>query len=85
MDKEAFLNRVRGYRLLRSVCGQYRHPKNMNLSDVTISKKLIVAENDHAVKTEFRQTWGENARYVWINKDNIMDIHNGEKHCSHLP
>ena len=52
--------------------------KNTNLCDVTISKKLIVSENDHAVKTRVPGTWEENARYVWIQKDNIMDIHNGK-------
>ena len=52
--------------------------KNMNLSDVTISKNLIVAENEHAVKTRVPGTWGENARFVWLNKENVMDIHNGK-------
>jgi hypothetical protein len=52
--------------------------KNTNLSDVTISKTLIVQENDHAVKTRIPGTWGENARYVWLNKENIMDIHSGK-------
>ena len=35
-------------------------------------------ENDHAVKTRVPGTWGENARYVWLNKENIMDIHSGK-------
>ena len=52
--------------------------KNTNLSDVTISRKLIVDENDHAVKTRIPGTWGESARYVWLRKENIMDIHNGK-------
>lgn len=78
MDKEAFLNRVRGYQTLAERMRAVSASKNMNLSDVTISKKLIVAENDHAVKTRVPGTWGENVRYVWLNKDNIMDIHNGK-------
>ena len=52
--------------------------KNANLSDVTISKKLIIEENDHAVKTRIPGTWGNDARYVWLRKENIMDIHNGK-------
>lgn len=52
--------------------------KNANLSDVTISKKLIIEENDHAVKTRIPGTWGDEARYVWLRKENIMDIHNGK-------
>lgn len=78
MDKDAFINRVRGYQDLAERMRAVSASKNMNLSDVTISKKLIVSENDHAVKTRIPGTWGENARYVWIRKENIMDIHNGK-------
>jgi hypothetical protein len=78
MDKDAFLNRVRGYQDLAERMRVISASKNLNLSDVTISKKLIVEENNHAVKTRVPGTWGENARYLWINKENIMDVHNGK-------
>src|SRR5574344_2448653 len=44
MDKEAFLNRVRGYQSLAERIRAVSASKNMNLSDVTISKNLIVEE-----------------------------------------
>lgn len=78
MDKEAFLNRVRGYQSLAERMRAVSASKNMNLSDVTISKNLIVEENEHAVKTRVPRTWGDNARFVWLNKENIMEIHNGK-------
>lgn len=78
MDKDAFINRIRGYQNLAERMMAVSASKNTNLSDVTISKTLIVQENDHAVKTRVPGTWGENARYVWIKKENIMDIHNGK-------
>ena len=78
MDKEAFLNRVSGYQTLAERMRAVSTSKNMNFSDVTISKNLIVAENEHAVKTRVPGTWGENARFVWLNKENVMDIHNGK-------
>ena len=78
MDKEAFLNRVRGYQCLAERMRAVSASKNMNLSDVTISKNLIVEENEHAVKTRVPGTWGDNARFVWLNKENIMEIHNGK-------
>lgn len=78
MDKEAFLNRVRGYQSLAERMRAVSASKNMNLSDVTISKNLIVEENEHAVKTRVPGTWGDNARFVWLNKKNIMEIHNGK-------
>ncbi|MBR1744154.1 MAG: PcfB family protein [Lachnospiraceae bacterium] len=78
MDKDAFINRVRGYQDLAERMRAVAASKNTNLTDVTISKTLIIQENDHAVKTRVPGTWGETARYVWINKENIMDIHNGK-------
>jgi hypothetical protein len=78
MDQEAFLNRIKGYQNLAERMMAVSASKNTNLSDVTISKTLIVQENDHAVKTRIPGTWGENARYVWLNKENIMDIHSGK-------
>ena len=78
MDKDAFINRVRGYQDLAERMRAVAASKNANLSDVTISKKLITEENDHAVKTRIPGTWGDEARYVWLRKENIMDIHNGK-------
>lgn len=78
MDKDAFINRIRGYQNLAERMMAVSASKNINLSDVTISKTLIVQENDHAVKTRVPGTWGEKARYVWLKKENIMDIHNGK-------
>lgn len=78
MDKDAFINRIRGYQNLAERMMAVSASKNINLSDVTISKTLIVQENDHAVKTRVPGTWDENARYVWLKKENIMDIHNGK-------
>lgn len=78
MDKDAFINRIRGYQNLAERMMAVSASKNINLSDVTISKTLIVQENDHAVKTRVPGTWGENARYVWLKIENIMDIHNGK-------
>ena len=59
MDKEAFTNRIRGYQSLADRMRAISASKNTNLSDVTISKKLIAEENDHAVKTRVPGTWGK--------------------------
>ena len=56
MDKDAFINRVRGYQDLAERMRAVASYKNTNLSDVTISRKLIVDENDHAVKTRIPGT-----------------------------
>ena len=78
MDKDAFINRVRGYQDLAERMRAVAASKNANLADVTISKKLIIEENDHAVKARVPGTWGEEAKYVWLRKENIMEIHGGK-------
>lgn len=78
MDKDSFLNRVRGYQELADRIRTISNSKNTSLSDITISKSLIAQENDRAVKTRVPGTWGNDARYVWLTKENIMDIHSGK-------
>ena len=78
MDKEAFLSRIRGYKELAERMQTVSAAQNKNLVDITVTKKLIGEENDHAVKTRIPGTWGENAQYLWIDKQKAMDIHDGK-------
>ena len=78
MDKDVFLNRMKGYRELAQRMQAVAAAQNPDLADITITKKLITEENDHAIKTRIPGTWGENAQYVWINKDKAMEIHEGK-------
>jgi len=75
MDKEAFQSRVKGYQELAERMRAISATKDTSLSDITISKKLIVSENNNAVKTRVPGDWG---KHLWINKENIMEIHNGK-------
>lgn len=77
MDKDMFLSRMKGYRELAQRMQAVAAAQNPDLTDITITKKLITEENDHAIKTRIPGTWGENAQYVWINKDKAMEIHDG--------
>lgn len=78
MDKESFLKRIGGYRELAQRMQTISAAQNKNLMDITVTKKLIVEENDHAVKTRVPGMYGDKAGYIWINKDNAMDIHDGK-------
>ena len=58
---------------------------NSNLSDITINKSsLIIQENDKAVKTRVPGTYGDNVRYLWIDKSNIIDIYDGKTMLSFI-
>ena len=78
MDKDAFLNRIRSYKELAQRMQTIAATQRKNLVDITITKKLVLEENDHAVKTRIPGMYGENARYLWINKENAMEIHDGK-------
>ena len=67
MDKDAFINRVRGYQDLAERMRAVAASKNANLSDVTISKKLIIKKMTMLLRPEF-PAHGRKARYVWLRK-----------------
>lgn len=78
MNKEAFSNRIQGYKQLADRISAIQSYSNPSLTDITISKTLIAEENDRAVKTRVPGTWGANVRYLWINRENVLDIHGGK-------
>lgn len=78
MDEEAFGKRIRGYRDLAERMRAVAKSRDINLADVTISKKLIAMESETAIKTRIPGTWGKDVRYIWIKRENIMDIHKGK-------
>jgi ribosomal protein S25 len=75
LNMEAFQNRIKGYQSLAARIRTISASKNTNLSDITISKKLIMEENAYAVKTRVPGSWG---KFLWIRKDHIMEIHGGK-------
>lgn len=84
MDAEAFDKRIGKYRELSNRMRQIAASKNTDLMDVTISRKLIVQENDHAVKTRVPGMYGAKAGYVWMDKKDVMEIHNGKTLLTYL-
>ncbi len=78
MDREAFQNRVRSYRSLADRIKAVSKSKDTSLADITISKNLIAEENEIAIKTRVPGTWGDDVRYLWVRKENAMEIHGGK-------
>lgn len=78
MDKNEFTKRVSRYKEISGRVQAVSQSQNKNLLDISISKQLIAEENDHAVKTRIPGTWGENARYLWIEKEKVTEIHSGK-------
>lgn len=75
MDKEAFQNRIRGYQELAERMRVVAASKDTNLVEITITKQLILDENDHAIKTRIP---GGKGKSIWIDKSNFMEIHEGK-------
>ena len=75
MDKEAFQRRMAGYQDLTNRMRTISSSKNLDLVDITINQKMIVEENDHAIKTRIP---GGQGNCLWINKANLMEIHDGK-------
>lgn len=84
MDTKAFESRMEKYRELSDRMRQIVASKNTNLLDVTITKKLIEQENDHACKTRVPGMYGEKEGYIWLDKKDIMEIHDGKTLLTYL-
>lgn len=78
IDKNEFTERISRYKEISSRMQTASRMYNKNLLDISVSKQLIAEENDHAIKTRIPGTWGENARYLWIEKEKISEIHSGK-------
>ena len=51
---------------------------------ITVSKELINEETDHALKTRVPGTWGENVRYLWLEKEKVKDIYDDKTILTYL-
>lgn len=84
MDQEAFDKRIGKYQELYKRMRMIESSKNTALLDITITKKLIAEENDHAIKTRVPGMYGQKEGYIWINKADIMEIHSGKTLLTYL-
>lgn len=84
VDRDTFENKIKRFKELSERMRMISASKNTNFSDVTIAKSLIMEENDRAVKTRIPGTWGDKARYIWLNKSDVMEIYGGKTLLSYL-
>ncbi|MBQ4560537.1 MAG: PcfB family protein [Tyzzerella sp.] len=78
VSKEEFEKKMEYYRELAfkiRVAEKSQHPE---LLDITISDTLIAGTREDAVKTRVPGTWGENVRYLWTARTDILEIHDGK-------
>lgn len=84
MDKQSFEESIKRYQKLAERMRMIAASKNTNLVDIAISTKMIEQENVHAIKTRIPYTWGNRARYIWINKHDIVEINDGKTLLTYL-
>jgi hypothetical protein len=84
MDSNSIDARLNRFQELTNRMRTIAASKDTNLVDITIAKKMVVAENDHAIKTLIPGTYKTGAKYIWLDKSDIMDIYNGKTILSYL-
>ena len=52
--------------------------------DITISRKLYEEENLTSIKTRIPNTYGDNVRYLWIDKSDVVSINGGKTFFAYL-
>lgn len=84
MDSDSIDAKVNRFQELTNRMRTIAASKNTNLVDITIAKKMVVDENDHAIKTLIPGTYKTGAKYIWLDKSDIMEIYNGKTILSYL-
>lgn len=78
VSKEDFEKKMDYYRDLAFKIKVAEKKQNTEFLDITISDTLIREARKDAVKTRVPGTWGDNVRYLWTDKNDILEIHDGK-------
>ena len=84
VDRETFDDKLRRFREISERMRMVAASKNTDFSDITIARKMVEEENDHAIKTRIPGTWGKDARFFWLEKSDVMEIHGGKTLLTYL-
>lgn len=84
MDSDSIDAKVSRFQELTNRMRTIAASKNTNLVDITVAKKMVIDENDHAIKTLIPGTYKTGAKYIWLDKSDIMEIYNGKTILSYL-
>ena len=71
-------NRILEYQEMAERAETISKAQDVQLEDITINKSLIAKETDTEIKMRIPGTWGENVRFLWVSKEQAMDIHDGK-------
>ena len=77
MDKDAFLDCIHGFQELAERMHRIPAMQDKNTLAITIARELVAEENDHAVKTRIPGTWGNSAKFLWMDKEEIIESRSG--------
>lgn len=72
---------------LEDIANDIKYNANINdldKVDITISKNLVATRNVSSLKTRVPGTFGDNIRYLTIDRKDIMAINNGQTYLSFL-
>lgn len=84
MDKDAMLDRIKGYQELTQRILYQSSTSNPELLDITLDKSLIVDESATRLKTRVPGTWGKDVRYLWIDKTDVLEINGGKTYLTFI-
>lgn len=84
MDKDSMLERIKGYQSLTDRIKGQAATHDPELLDITLDKSLVASETETKIKTRIPGTWGENVRYLWIEKADVLEINNGKTYLTFL-
>lgn len=71
-----------------SPSGKNSQEEEYEYGDITISRdlnSLVIEETGEGqIKTRVPGTWGEAIRFLWLDKDNVREVHGGKSYFTHI-
>lgn len=70
-----------------SLSGRDLPEEEYEYGDITISRELnslVIEETEEQIKTRVPGTWGNNIRFLYLNKTDISEVHNGKSYLTHI-
>ncbi|MBR6229463.1 MAG: PcfB family protein [Eubacterium sp.] len=84
MEPEDYEKKIKRLTELSQRMRRVAAEKDTQLMDITIAKKMVESETLEAIMTRIPGTWGEEARYIWVDKHDAMEIHDGKTILTYL-
>lgn len=84
MDEKGFADRMERYQELLERIAVAANTKQGQVYDISLDKSIVLEEKEELVRTKVPGTWGNQERYLWIEKEHLLEVKEGKTFLTFL-